>query len=181
MTQDTLATRSQVHEIGGHVVDVYGHSFGKIVAIHGLSDEVVIKTNRGVHLTISSVDIYYNGGGEYILVHDIELDDAVTPEVTTPALTGIDATLAERGSKYGPFDTHAAITQAIKAAMYGAVLSDGRHIETNWEQLSFSQAEALQMIAHKIGRILNGDPNYADSWVDIAGYAQLVVNELEGK
>ena len=36
------------------------------------------------------------------------------------------------------------------------------------------------MIAHKIGRILNGDPNYADSWVDIAGYAQLVANELEG-
>lgn len=36
------------------------------------------------------------------------------------------------------------------------------------------------MIFHKIARILNGDPNYADSWVDIAGYAKLVADELEG-
>jgi hypothetical protein len=36
------------------------------------------------------------------------------------------------------------------------------------------------MIVHKIGRILNGDPNYDDSWADIAGYAQLVVKELNG-
>lgn len=35
------------------------------------------------------------------------------------------------------------------------------------------------MIAHKIGRILNGDPNYADSWIDIAGYAKLVADRLE--
>ena len=37
------------------------------------------------------------------------------------------------------------------------------------------------MILHKIGRILNGDPNYADSWHDIAGYAKLVEDELSGK
>jgi hypothetical protein len=43
------------------------------------------------------------------------------------------------------------------------------------------QAEALDMIFHKIGRILNGDPNYADSWIDIAGYAKLVADRLEGK
>ena len=40
--------------------------------------------------------------------------------------------------------------------------------------------EALFMIAHKIGRIVNGDPWYADSWVDIAGYAKLVADRLEG-
>ena len=34
------------------------------------------------------------------------------------------------------------------------------------------------MIAHKLGRIVNGDPNYADSWDDIAGYAKLVSDEL---
>ena len=37
------------------------------------------------------------------------------------------------------------------------------------------------MIFHKIGRIINGDPDYADSWHDIAGYAQLVANRLNGK
>jgi hypothetical protein len=38
----------------------------------------------------------------------------------------------------------------------------------------------LDMICHKIGRIINGDPDYADSWHDIAGYAQLVANRLNG-
>jgi hypothetical protein len=40
------------------------------------------------------------------------------------------------------------------------------------------QREALDMIAHKIGRILNGDPNYADSWHDLEGYARLVEQRL---
>jgi len=35
------------------------------------------------------------------------------------------------------------------------------------------------MICHKIGRIVNGDPNYYDSWADIAGYAKLVSDRLE--
>lgn len=42
------------------------------------------------------------------------------------------------------------------------------------------QIECLEMIAHKIGRILNGDPNYGDSWRDISGYATLVADRLEG-
>lgn len=42
------------------------------------------------------------------------------------------------------------------------------------------QREALEMIAHKIARILNGDPNYADSWHDVAGYATLVADRLQG-
>ena len=29
-------------------------------------------------------------------------------------------------------------------------------------------------------RILNGDPDYHDSWHDIVGYAQLVADELSG-
>jgi len=40
------------------------------------------------------------------------------------------------------------------------------------------QWEALDMICSKISRIVNGDPDYDDSWVDIAGYAQLIVNRL---
>jgi len=83
----------------------------------------------------------------------------------------IQNTLEERGNKYGPFTGHARITQNIKE-----VMSCG----TNWHTLSCDKKESLEMIAHKIGRILNGDPNYADSWVDIAGYAQLVVNNLNG-
>lgn len=84
---------------------------------------------------------------------------------------GIDAILAERGSRYGKFETHAEITMELKDVMM---------LTPNWPSLKASHKEALHMIAHKIGRILNGDPNYADSWVDIAGYAKLVADALEG-
>lgn len=84
----------------------------------------------------------------------------------------ITSTLEERGKRYGEFKSHAQITQSIKLAMLAS---------PKWNSLSPSQREALEMIAHKIGRILNGDPNYADSWHDIAGYATLVERELSGK
>lgn len=84
----------------------------------------------------------------------------------------IQKTLNERGSRYGEFPDHAEITQLFKR-MTQRFLED-----QNKPSLSASQQESLDMIFHKIGRILNGDPNYIDSWVDIAGYAQLVVNEL---
>jgi hypothetical protein len=86
--------------------------------------------------------------------------------------------LEERGSRYGDFETHARITQTMKAVMYGNLQGSPN---TNWNTLSASQTEALEMIAHKIGRILNGDPNYSDSWADIAGYARLISDELEIK
>lgn len=88
-------------------------------------------------------------------------------------VNGIDLILDERGKRYGEFSGHAEITQELKRVM---------QTTRNWhEKLSDSHREALEMIQHKIGRILNGDPNYADSWVDIAGYAQLVSDELQGK
>lgn len=88
-------------------------------------------------------------------------------------LPTIDKTLTERGSRYGKFADHATITQRLKNVM---------HDSPNWAEgkLTNSQMEALEMIAHKIGRILNGDPNYDDSWIDIEGYAKLVTKELHG-
>lgn len=84
----------------------------------------------------------------------------------------IDATLAERGTRYGAFKDHAAIAQGLKSIMRQT---------PNWELLTASQKESLEMQAHKIARILNGDPNYDDSWVDIAGYSKLVADELQGR
>ena len=85
----------------------------------------------------------------------------------------IEKTLEERGSRYGDFESHASITQDIKKAMRGE-LGHGAAYSSNWDKLGDNKKEALEMIAHKIGRILNGDPNYKDSWVDIEGYAHLV-------
>lgn len=83
----------------------------------------------------------------------------------------IDDVLDQRGERYGRFDSHAAITQELKAVMR-------RHI--GWAKLSDDQKEALEMCAHKTGRILNGDPNYADSWIDLSGYPKLVADRLNG-
>lgn len=88
--------------------------------------------------------------------------------------TDVNETLAERGSRYGKFKDHAEITQKLKNQ-----IADFRFIHKK-PPLSPDQQEALDMICHKIGRIVNGDPNYADSWIDIAGYAKLVADRLEG-
>ena len=82
----------------------------------------------------------------------------------------IESTLEERGRRYGDFHGHAAITQLIKSAM--------RQKPSKWDNLSDDKKECLEMLAHKIGRILNGDPEYHDSWHDIVGYTKLVADTL---
>lgn len=101
------------------------------------------------------------------------LDAVLEAEATLnkEAIGNIEAILNERGSRYGSFVKHAYITQRLKAVMADT---------PNWMALDDDMVESLEMIAHKIGRILNGDPAYADSWVDIAGYAQLVGDRLNG-
>lgn len=83
-----------------------------------------------------------------------------------------EALITERGSRYGKFKDGAEIMQELKGVM--------REVD-GWHNLTPSQREALDMIQHKIGRILNGDPTYDDNWKDIAGYATLIVNELNGE
>jgi hypothetical protein len=90
------------------------------------------------------------------------------PAVTTEP-TGIEATLAERGGRYGVFMGQAVIAQNIKYSM-----QQGR----NWATLAPDMCETLDMIANKIARILNGDANYIDSWHDIIGYTKLIEDRL---
>ncbi len=84
----------------------------------------------------------------------------------------IEDTLEQRGNDYGEFRTHARITQGLKSVMQDS---------PKWINLSDDKKEALEMIAHKIGRILNGNPDLHDSWHDIEGYARLVSESLEKK
>lgn len=86
-------------------------------------------------------------------------------------MSALDNTLEERGSRYGKFSSHAHITQNIKGAMRDT---------PNWKTLPDNMKESLEMVAHKIGRILNGDPNYDDSWHDIGGYAKLIEDHIKG-
>lgn len=89
-------------------------------------------------------------------------------------MSDVKSTLEERGSRYGNFLAHAEVTQAFKKLLY-------RELAVRFKLLPPIQQEALDMIFHKIGRIVNGDNNYDDNWHDIAGYAELVVKNLNGK
>lgn len=86
-------------------------------------------------------------------------------------MTEIKETLQERGSRYGKFTSNAVMTELL--------LDSLQHREA-WHAMQPYQREALRMICHKIARIVCGDPDYDDSWRDIAGYASLVVENLNG-
>lgn len=79
-------------------------------------------------------------------------------------------TLKQRGKRYGSFTSGAEISQGLQDIMRAS---------PNWDTLSPDKKEALQMIQHKISRMLNGDPEYKDNWHDIAGYALLVEQTLK--
>lgn len=81
----------------------------------------------------------------------------------------LDTTIAQRRGRYGPL---------IESGEVAMKLEDYLRSLPGWERLAYDQREALAMVAHKISRIMCGDPDYDDSWVDIAGYAQNVVNRL---
>jgi len=72
--------------------------------------------------------------------------------------------LNEREKTHGQYAKTAETSQKIKLVMM---------LSKNWNRLTEPQAEAIEMIASKLARILNGDPNFRDHWDDIAGYAQL--------
>lgn len=93
----------------------------------------------------------------------------IVESIDKPKGLDVDAMLAERGSRYGSFNGHALITQQLKEIM---------QTSPNWKRMAYDQKEALDMLAHKIGRILNGDPDYLDSWDDIIGYTKLVTDRL---
>lgn len=85
-------------------------------------------------------------------------------------MADIDAVLNERQKSHGDYKDHAKITQDLKDVLRGSL---------KWSELDDMQRETLEMLAHKIGRILSGDPNFLDHWVDICGYTQLIVRDLE--
>ena len=85
----------------------------------------------------------------------------------------IVATLNARAQEYGKFKDGANLMQSIKRLLADHAAKHGKtFVDDQWE--------ALEMIVHKIARIVNGNPDKVDHWVDIAGYATLVADRLQG-
>jgi hypothetical protein len=86
-------------------------------------------------------------------------------------MTNINTLLDEREKVHGEFWNTALIAQELKNVM-------ASHTD---KLLDPVQVEALDMISSKIARILSGNPNFVDHWIDIAGYAQLGANFARAK
>ena len=86
----------------------------------------------------------------------------------------VNTLLQERALQYGTFASLAKTAQEFKSVLY-------RELGSRNKRLADDQSEALDMIFHKIARIINGDADHIDSWADIAGYAKLVAERLQGR
>jgi phage repressor protein C with HTH and peptisase S24 domain len=86
----------------------------------------------------------------------------------------VDVTLDARAVEYGKFIEGAEVMQMLKRVVQNALSNRDK-------VLAHDQAESMDMIIHKIGRIVNGNPDVVDHWLDIAGYAKLVADRLEGR
>jgi hypothetical protein len=81
----------------------------------------------------------------------------------------VEETLAQRQGTHGDFAVNATASQVLKRTV----------VAYKTQSLSSVQAEALDNICQKIARIITGNPNHADNWHDIAGYATLAENAID--
>jgi hypothetical protein len=93
----------------------------------------------------------------------------------------LSETLKERGGRYGEFKDQAIVAVALKNILRYEFSEDllELSVRPGWARLEPYQQHALDIIMDKVARVLNGDPNYLDNWLDIAGYATLVRERLE--
>ena len=79
--------------------------------------------------------------------------------------------IPNRDDQHGGVEAVGIVSQGVKHAMRKGI---------NWNSLSFGGQESLDMIAHKIGRILSGaDPHDHEHWDDIAGYAHAAMRSFD--
>ena len=78
--------------------------------------------------------------------------------------------LNERGTKHGNWEDNSRASRSFKIVIDEEAK---RRVQRGQTPLTDSQREALEMIAHKMGRIIAGEASYYDHWDDIMGYAKL--------
>ena len=103
----------------------------------------------------------------------MERDELEQALFSRPTTDRIEETLNERHDTYGYFIHLAGVSQQLKKVLFHELAARNK-------DLAPDQIEALEMIMHKIARIVNGDADHIDSWHDISGYATLVADRLKG-
>jgi hypothetical protein len=95
-----------------------------------------------------------------------------TQDLPIRSVEPLRSVLQKRETQYGNFAVQGHIAQNIRVSIRNNL---------GWNRLAPDQKEALDMIANKLSRVLNGNPDVIDHWEDIAGYAMLVVYRLKGE
>ena len=77
--------------------------------------------------------------------------------------------LDARHETHGDYTNTAQVSQHLKNTIRNA---------RNWNRLSCDKKESLDLIMTKISRIMSGEPNEPDHWLDLEGYARLARERL---
>ena len=86
----------------------------------------------------------------------------------TPSMT---PKIPNRDEQHGGIEAVGQLAQNMKGTLRAGA---------NWHRLTPGEREALDMIAHKIARILSGgDPHDPQHWEDVAGYAHAAMRARE--
>lgn len=106
-------------------------------------------------------------GWDYAETTGPTMHDQFSRSIEREIMTTTEALVAERGTTHGDWLENAEVIQGLK-----------RYMQTRpgWGSLYPHEREALEMVCVKAGRILAGNPHFADHWDDIAGYAKLAAD-----
>jgi hypothetical protein len=90
--------------------------------------------------------------------------------------SGLEATLQQRGQTHGDYTDHARISQELKATVAHELdLRKSR----GQPPLEATARESIDMILHKIARVIAGEWDEPDHWQDIAGYATITEKRIK--
>lgn len=140
--------------------------------------ELLNRTNKSDHQIASAVGCHvtYVKALRKKMAHkaeELKITSNGAEDIRAMAQESMDALLQKREDQYGSFMFNANIAIRLKGVMHNAIAQQDLHLAPD-------QMLALDMIAVKISRILSGNPSHVDSWLDIAGYAKLVADRLQG-
>lgn len=151
------------------------------IAKQGLEDPTIAGSNR--LFMITPYDNNFLKANIYVLLSESEYEevvhfrDMVKAAEEFASKEGADLIhsdkkkdiLEERQETHGAFTWVAETSQELKEYFRN---------KADWYNLTNVQREALDNIAQKTARIFAGNPNFADHWVDIQGYAKLAEKEI---
>ena len=136
--------------------------------------EICYYQHGKIHSDYGPAIIYSNGKVEYFL-NDEEITEEEFNKRKGMKNGGIeiDNVLKQREQQYGDFKN---VSNIFKGIMNQVNLNKGPLFGLSE---SSEQWAAVHMIAMKLSRVVSGNPNNRDNWVDIAGYANLVLKSLD--